>query len=173
MQALAAHQDWAGYVRDPAWIPHFYDPRRDTLVLARLPREAQRKLTFLDQRFVDRDAESLPAPISQLPLDLVSQNAGPLHFVFHTGFCCSTLLARVLCRVLVEQPPHCRCARSVDGDARPLVAATDAGRNADRKTQHRRQSHHSAAPACAARREGDRAAFEPRHVLARRRTAWT
>lgn len=96
MQVLAAHQDWAGYVRDPAWMPHFYDPRRDTLVLARLPREAQRKLTFLDQRFVDRDAESLPAPISQLPLDLVSQNAGPLHFVFHTGFCCSTLLARAL-----------------------------------------------------------------------------
>jgi hypothetical protein len=96
MQALAAQQHWTAYVQDPVWMPYFYDPRRDTLVLARLPRETQRKLTFLDQRFVDRAAESSPALISQLPLDLVSQNAGPLHFIFHTGFCCSTLLARAL-----------------------------------------------------------------------------
>lgn len=96
MQALAAHSDWTAYVRDPAWLPHFYDANRDTLVFARLPRETQRRITFLDSRFVDRDAESEPAPISALPLDRVREQAGPLHYIFHTGFCCSTLLARAL-----------------------------------------------------------------------------
>lgn len=96
MQALASQENWANYVQDPAWIPHFYDPQHDTLVLAQLPREKQRQLTFLDSRFVDRRAESEPAPISQLPTDLITGETGPLHFIFHTGFCCSTLLARAL-----------------------------------------------------------------------------
>jgi hypothetical protein len=96
MQALAAEDDWTAYVQDPDWIPHFYDPRRDTLIMARLPRETQRRLIFLDPRFTSREPESPPIAIAQLPLDLIRSRAGPLHFIFHTGFCCSTLLARAL-----------------------------------------------------------------------------
>lgn len=96
MQALASKENWASYVRDPAWLPHFYDARSDTLVLAHVPREAQRALTFLDPRFITRDMESSAAPISDLPADQIHREAGPLHFIFHTGFCCSTLLARAL-----------------------------------------------------------------------------
>lgn len=96
MQAAASRGDWADYVHDPAWIPHSYDARRDELVLAHLPRETQRSLTFLDTRFVSRDCEAPPAPISDLPSELIHDQAGPLHFIFHTGFCCSTLLARAL-----------------------------------------------------------------------------
>ncbi|MEZ5960827.1 MAG: hypothetical protein R3C30_10450 [Hyphomonadaceae bacterium] len=96
MQAAPSLGSWADFVQDPAWIPHFYDPRRDTLTFARVPREKQRTITFLDPRFVSRDAETSPAPISELPLDLIQDARGPLHFVFHTGFCCSTLLARAL-----------------------------------------------------------------------------
>lgn len=96
MQALATEDNWSAYLIDPAWLPHLYEPRSDTLVFAHLPREAQRKLTFLDPRFVKRDLESGPVQLAHLPMDAVSGQAGDIHFIFHTGFCCSTLLARAL-----------------------------------------------------------------------------
>jgi hypothetical protein len=96
MRALATRDDGYAYVGDPTWLPHDYDPFRDTLIFARLPREAQRALPFIDPRFVKRDLESQPVPISDLPADLIREEAGPLHFIFHTGFCCSTLLTRAL-----------------------------------------------------------------------------
>lgn len=96
MQALASREIGAEYVRDPAWLPHFYDPQRDSMSFAYLPRDAQRAVTFLDPRYIQRDAESPSIQIAQLPEHDIRENAGPLHFIFHTGFCCSTLLTRAL-----------------------------------------------------------------------------
>lgn len=96
MQALASKSVGAEYVRDAAWLPHHYDPRRDSLTFAYLPRDAQRAITFLDPRFIERSAESGSVQIAQLPAGAIRDNAGPLQFIFHTGFCCSTLLTRAL-----------------------------------------------------------------------------
>ena len=37
MQALASKDVGGEYVRDAAWLPHFYDSRRDSLTFAYLP----------------------------------------------------------------------------------------------------------------------------------------
>lgn len=94
--ATSPQDNWASYVQDPTWLPHAYDARRDTLVFAHMPRETQRQMVFLDPRFLPRNSESHPAPIADLGAEEIRAQAGPLHFIFHTAFCCSTLLTRAL-----------------------------------------------------------------------------
>lgn len=94
---VQAHgSQWLPYIQDAAWLPHGYDWRSDTLVFAHLPKEVQRNAVFLDTRFVADAPLSAPAPVEDLSIGAIREVVGPLHFVFHTAFCCSTLLARAV-----------------------------------------------------------------------------
>lgn len=88
--------DLTGYVRDPTWFPNSYDAQTDTLILARLSRDTQRRAVFLDPRFTAGAPKSPSLPVAQLPHEAMQESVGPLHFIFHTAFCCSTLLVRAL-----------------------------------------------------------------------------
>lgn len=89
-------EEWLAFVRDPTWLPHDYDEREDTLVFVKLDRDAQRRAVYLDQRFLAKAPKTLPAPIHELPTDAIAAAAQPMHFIFHTSFCASTLMARAL-----------------------------------------------------------------------------
>lgn len=75
-------------------MPAHYDARADALTFAYLPRESQRAAVFLDDRFVSNAPKSPTVRIRSLPLDEIRARTGPLHFIVHTSYCCSTLLAR-------------------------------------------------------------------------------
>ena len=81
---------------DAGWLAHRYDPGHDAFHFVRLPRNAHRTATFLTD-------DHLPAGLK--PLVVRRQDAlaqvpppAPLHFVFHSAYCCSTLMARAFDR---------------------------------------------------------------------------
>jgi hypothetical protein len=81
-------------VCDPAWLPHAFDPRTGRLQFLRLADgdlSGRDFLADLDQRrpAAEADADAVIAAIPKTP-------AAPVHFIFHSGFCRSTLLARAL-----------------------------------------------------------------------------
>lgn len=81
-------------VRNPEWLPHTYDETGANLIFLPVSRMMHSELPFLSGgELIDRAA---PVPLSEVEKALPHLAAGPLHFIFHTAFCCSTLLVDAL-----------------------------------------------------------------------------
>ncbi len=79
-------------VRDPTWLAHRYDPGRDAIHFLHVPRELHRRTTFLTKELLPPELQ--PLPIRRDEALAAVPSPAPLHFIFHSAFCCSTLLAR-------------------------------------------------------------------------------
>lgn len=82
-------------ISDPAWFPCALDAEQDRIDFVRADRSMLAREAFLDERAF---ATLLPvrASLSELLAGSGSIAAQPPAFVFHSAFCCSTLLARAL-----------------------------------------------------------------------------
>lgn len=87
----------ASIVADPRWFPRDMDPQTGTISFVRVERETLASQNFLD---VHWDTTALPhkrisAPAVWKALDA---RAPPprVNFIWHTGFCCSTAIAKAL-----------------------------------------------------------------------------
>jgi len=78
------------------WLAHRYDPGHDAVHFVPVPRSAHRSATFLTD-------DHLPPGLSPLVIRRADAIAAtpppaPLHFVYHSAYCCSTLVARAFDR---------------------------------------------------------------------------
>ncbi len=89
---MAAAPDFAAIAADATWLPNRYDESQDLIHFVRLTREQHRAVTFITDEYIPAGAPRLVLRRSD-----VAAAAGPpapMHFVFHSAYCCSTVLAR-------------------------------------------------------------------------------
>ncbi len=93
---MSPKKDLGSIVADAQWLPLRYDWQRAELGFAWIPREKHPELTFLVDQYVKPiDPPTWTAPLAELHPVAASLDAAP-HYIFHSAFCCSTLLARAL-----------------------------------------------------------------------------
>ncbi|MFL6830452.1 MAG: hypothetical protein ACJ8D5_07525 [Sphingomicrobium sp.] len=79
---------------DHRWLPLSIDWAQETLLFAWLERSDHAKVTFLTEEYL----RALHPPVRSVPLGQLATaaSAAAPHYVFHSAFCCSTLLVRAL-----------------------------------------------------------------------------
>lgn len=118
----------AKVIASPEWVPHrFVDGT--TIEFVRLSQPLQRGLPFLDARYVEASLPRICVPVGELPMPEVTL-AQDCHFIFHSAFCCSTLLGRALDRegvATVLQEPQ------ILADFASIIAGSGDDQNRDRE----------------------------------------
>lgn len=79
---------------DPTWLAHRYDAATDRLMYRSVPRALHREGAFLTDALIgDRPPHVLAR---EAGVAAARAGAGQIHFLFHSAFCASTLLARAM-----------------------------------------------------------------------------
>jgi len=79
-------------VGDAAWLAHRYDPVGDDVHFVHATRADHRAATFLTDEFLAGAAT--PEALSRAKAIAAAPSPAPVHFIFHSAYCCSSLLAR-------------------------------------------------------------------------------
>lgn len=82
----------AAIVGDPEWLAHRHDAVDDKVHFVRVSREAHRAATFLTDEHLAAAAD--PVVVARKSAMAAMGSPAPIHFIFHSAYCCSTLLAR-------------------------------------------------------------------------------
>lgn len=99
MASVASNPLAIAAAREFSWFLYDLDVGANALVFVRTDRNEIAQQTFLDPRWKPRSAETLHVPVEALLEELEPRDApAPLNFIWHSAFCCSTLIAKILDR---------------------------------------------------------------------------
>ena len=81
-------------IRDAQWLAHRYDPGHDAVHMRFVPRARHGDIPFLTDEYLG----ATDAPLVLRLGDAMEQAPprAPIHFLFHSAYCCSTLLAAAM-----------------------------------------------------------------------------
>lgn len=88
---VVASPDTVETLREAAWLAHRYDPVQDNVHFRHVPRDSHRAATFLTDEYI---GDGAPRVIGRKAAIRSMPDQAPIHFIFHSAYCCSTLLAR-------------------------------------------------------------------------------
>lgn len=78
-------------VAQAEWLAHRYDAAGDIVQFRHVERARHADGPFLTDEYLGEAANIVPLPMADA---MAAAAPGPLHFIFHSAFCASTLLAR-------------------------------------------------------------------------------
>ncbi|MEW4467563.1 hypothetical protein AB1K62_07015 [Parasphingorhabdus sp. JC815] len=78
--------------QNPEWLAHRYQPDGDKIHFVHATRKVHQSVTFISDEYLHDNLERRIFDRSEVVLPSASKNTA--HFILHSGFCCSTLLAR-------------------------------------------------------------------------------
>lgn len=82
----------ADIARDSLWLPDRYDPQHDAIHFRHVTRDQHDAATFLTDEYLGKSTN--PIIIRREDAVAAQTASAPIHFIFHSAFSCSTLLAR-------------------------------------------------------------------------------
>jgi len=92
---FAAPPSSAAVAGDAAWLAHRYDPGHDAVHFRAVPREQRASVPFLTDLHLGEEAS--PVVLRRDDCRTAAQAVrAPIHFLFHSAYCASTMLAQAL-----------------------------------------------------------------------------
>jgi hypothetical protein len=84
--------DLARQLSNPAFFPHRYVEGQDAILFLPIDRNLHRQCTFATDEYLPKSLQKTMIAVNDLTA--IGTTGGPIHFIFHSAYCCSTMLAR-------------------------------------------------------------------------------
>ena len=84
----------ADIVADPEWLAHRYDEQADAFQYRRVTRSRHAEVGFATDDYLGKEAN--PVVIGREEAAGLLGEQAPIHFIFHSAYCASTMLVRAL-----------------------------------------------------------------------------